>query len=355
MSTRQKQTVIGTVLTLLVVAVVVLVATGSAENLAGRLDDRIGEVKLPAIRGEEVAVLTSAPNVPPPITRRHATLVKVDLEVIEKVMEIAPGVEYEFWTFGGTVPGSFIRVREGDMVEFRLIGHHDMKVPHNIDLHAVTGQGGGAEATMVVAGSDATFRFRALKPGLYVYHCAMAPVPMHIANGMYGLILVEPEAGYPAVDHEFYVMQGDFYTRGRHGEGGLQPFDYDKLYDERPEYVLFNGAVGAMTGENAPQVRVGETVRLFVGNGGPNLSSSFHAIGEIFDVVRVEGGDLINRNVQTTNVPAGGSTIVEFRVDVPSTILLVDHAINRVFNKGALAAIRVLGEKQPLIMDAPGH
>ncbi|HSJ23694.1 MAG TPA: copper-containing nitrite reductase [Longimicrobiales bacterium] len=355
MGARQKKTLVGTVLGLIVVVTVLVVGTGWNSNATGLLDDRIPEAKLPAIRGEEVAVMTAAPQVPAPITRKHATLVKVDLEVIEKVMEIAPGVEYEFWTFGGTVPGSFIRVREGDMVEFRLIGHHDMKVPHNIDLHAVTGQGGGAEATMVVAGTDATFRFRAMKPGLYVYHCAMAPVPMHIANGMYGLILVEPEGGLPAVDHEFYVMQGDFYTKGRHGEGGLQPFDFDKLYDERPEYVLFNGAVGAMTGNNAPVVQAGETVRLFVGNGGPNLSSSFHAIGEIFDVVRVEGGDLINRNVQTTNVPAGGSTIVEFRADVPSSILLVDHAINRVFNKGALAEIKVVGEKQPLIMDAPNH
>jgi nitrite reductase (NO-forming) len=355
MGTRERKTLIGTAGVLVVAVGSFLVGTASSSNVTGLLDDRIPEAKMPAIRGEEMATLTSAPHVPAPITRKYPTLVRVDLEVIERVMEIAPGVQYEFWTFGGTVPGSFIRVREGDMVEFRLSGHHDMKMPHNIDLHAVTGQGGGAEATMVVAGSDATFRFRAMKPGLYVYHCAMAPVPMHIANGMYGLILVEPEGGLPRVDHEFYVMQGDFYTKGRHGESGLQQFDYDKLYDEKPEYVLFNGAVGAMTGDNAPVVKVGETVRLFVGNGGPNLSSAFHAIGEIFDVVRVEGGDLINRNVQTTTVPAGGSTIVEFRVDVPSTILLVDHALNRVFNKGALAAIRVVGDKQPLIMDDPRH
>jgi nitrite reductase (NO-forming) len=224
-------------------------------------------------------------------------------------------------------------------------------MPHNIDLHAVTGQGGGAEATMVAPGGDATFTFRALLPGLYVYHCAMAPVPMHIANGMYGLILVEPKGGLPKVDHEFYVMQGDFYTKGRHGEPGLQPFDYQKLYDEQPDYVLFNGAVGAMTGDRAPQIQAGETVRLFVGNGGPNLTCSFHAIGEIFDVVRVEGGSLINRNVQTTTIPAGGSAIVEFRADVPSTVLLVDHAISRVFNKGALAAIKVNGDVRPLVYD----
>jgi nitrite reductase (NO-forming) len=338
----RKNTLFGSGVAVAVLAVVMLALVAARPSVSD--DGRIPEVKLPSLKGTEIATLTAAPYVPPPITRKHATTVKVELDVIEKVMEIAPGVDYEFWTFGGTVPGSFIRVREGDEVEFKLINHHDSKVPHNIDLHAVTGQGGGAEATNVVPGADATFTFRALNPGLYVYHCAMAPVPVHIANGMYGLILVEPAEGLPEVDHEFYVMQGDFYTKGSHGEPGLQSFDFQKLFDEKPDYVLFNGAVGAMTGDNAPEIDAGETVRLFVGNGGPNLSSSFHAIGEIFDIVRMEGGTLINRNVQTTTIPAGGATIVEFRADVPSTVLLVDHAITRVFNKGALAAIKVNGE-----------
>ena len=349
MSIKSKRTLLGTGVVGLALATALVVSTGMRAD-AGLSDD-IPEIRLPSLKGTEVAQLTSPPNVPAPITRKHATTVKVELEVVEKVGQLANGVEYEFWTFGGTVPGSFIRVREGDMVEFKLKNHHGSKVPHNIDLHAVTGQGGGAEATNIVPGADATFKFRALNPGLYVYHCAMAPVPMHIANGMYGLILVEPAEGLPAVDREFYLMQGDFYTKGRHGEPGMQPFDYDKLYAEQPDYVLFNGSVGAMTGDNAPQVNAGETVRLYVGNGGPNLSSSFHAIGEIFDVVRVEGGSLINRNVQTTMIPAGGSAIVEFRADVPSTILLVDHAISRVFNKGALAAIKVVGDAKPLVFE----
>lgn len=333
------------------VAVVVASAAliGSMGAAPVPLDDKIGTPSLPAVKGVEVATLTPPPFVPPPIKRTYPTTVKVELEVVEKVMKLANGVEYEFWTFGGTVPGSFIRVREGDIVEFTLKNHHDSRTPHNIDLHAVTGQGGGAEATLVSPGKDKTFTFRALNPGLYVYHCATAPVPIHIANGMYGLILVEPKEGLPEVDHEFYVMQGDFYTKGRHGEQGLQAIDFQKLYDEQPDYVVFNGSVGSMTGDNAPEINAGETVRLFVGNGGPNLTSSFHAIGEIFDVVRVEGGSLINRNVQTTLIPAGGSAIVEFRADVPSTILLVDHAISRVFNKGAVAAIKVVGDEQPQI------
>jgi nitrite reductase (NO-forming) len=305
--------------------------------------------ELPAIKGEEVAKLVAPPMVPAAIDRDHAAKVIVNLEIIEKTMTLANGVEYDFWTFGGSVPGNFIRVREGDLVQFKLIKAHDSHQPHNIDLHAVTGQGGGAEATAVAPGQDATFTFRALNPGLYVYHCAMAPVPVHIANGMYGLILVEPKEGMPKVDREFYVMQGDFYTKGRHGESGLQPFDFQKLFDEKAEYVVFNGAVGSLMGERAMQAKVGETIRVFVGNGGPNLTSSFHVIGEVFDNVFVEGGTLVNHNVQTTLVPAGGAAMVEFRTEVPSTLLLVDHAITRVFNKGAVASIKVTGNENAAV------
>ncbi len=297
------------------------------------------------IQGEELAKLTDAPNVPPAITRKHPTKVIVKLEVIEKVMEISEGVEYTFWTFGGKVPGKFIRVREGDLVEFHLMNHPDNKLPHNIDLHAVTGPGGGAGASFVAPGQEAKFSFRAINPGLYIYHCATAPVGMHIGNGMYGLILVEPKEGLPPVDKEFYVVQGDFYTKGKFGEKGMQDFDMQKAIDEHPEYVLFNGSVGANTGENAMQVQVGDRVRLFVGNGGPNLVSSFHVIGEIFDKVYVEGGTkTINENVQTTLVPAGGSSIVDFVCEVPGILNLVDHSIFRTFNKGALAQIKVNGD-----------
>ncbi len=341
----------------LLTALVVVAGIGMTALGAGRRgsDATIPVRELPDIRGEVVAELTAPPMVPAPISRKHATKVVVNLEIIEKPMQLANGVEYEMWTFGGTVPGSFIRVREGDLVEFKLINPDHSKMPHNIDLHAVTGQGGGAEATNVVPGKDATFTFRALNPGLYVYHCAMAPVPVHIANGMYGLILVEPKEGLPKVDREFYIMQGDFYTKGRHGEQGVQPFDFQKLFDEKPEYVVFNGAVGSLMNDNALQMNAGETVRLFVGNGGPNLTSSFHAIGEIFDNVYIEGGSLINHNVQTTTIPAGGAAIVEFRAEVPSTVLLVDHAITRVFNKGAVASLKVNGKENPLVYKHGPH
>ncbi len=296
-----------------------------------------------AMSGEEVAVLTDAPNVPPPITRKHPTKVIVTLEVIEKEMEMMDGVTYNFWTFGGSVPGKFIRVREGDFVEFHLKNNPNNKLPHNIDLHAVSGQGGGAAATFTAPGHETKFSFTALNSGLYIYHCATAPVGMHIANGMYGMILVEPKEGMAKVDREYYVCQGDFYTKGAYGASGLQQFNMDKALKEEPDYVVFNGKVGALTGDKAIKAKVGETVRLFVGNGGPNLVSSFHVIGEIFDNVYNEGGTIANHNIQTTLVPAGGSAITEFKCDVPATLILVDHSIFRTFNKGTLGMLKVEG------------
>ncbi len=300
----------------------------------------------PAVTGEEQAILTHAPVVPAAITRNHPTKVIVELETTEEVKRLADGVEYTFWTFGGEVPGKFIRVREGDQVEFHLNNRPDSKMPHNIDLHAVTGAGGGAASSFTAPGTGSTFSFTALNPGLYVYHCATAPVGMHIANGMYGLILVEPKGGLPPVDKEYYVMQSEFYTGGTYGEAGLQPFDMQKAINEEPDYVVFNGAVGSLVGDNAITAEVGERVRLYVGNGGPNLVSSFHVIGEIFDLVYTEGGTIANqKNVQTTLVPAGGSAIVEFTVDVPGTFIIVDHSIFRAFNKGALGMLTVSGEE----------
>ena len=304
----------------------------------------------PDSHGEEIAVLTQAPHVPPPIKRKHATKVIVRLEVREVVKRMADGVEYLFWTFGGDVPGSFIRVREGDLVEFTLANHPSSKMPHNIDLHAVTGPGGGAASSFTAPGHSSQFSFKALNPGLYVYHCATAPVGMHVGNGMYGLILVEPVSGLPPVDREYYVMQGDFYTAGKFGEEGLQVFDQERAVDERPTYVVFNGSVGSLVGDKALTAKVGETVRLFIGNGGPNLVSSFHVIGEIFDNVYQEGGILPSqKHVQTTMVPAGGSTVVDFKLEVPGTYILVDHSLFRAFNKGALGMLKVSGPENLLV------
>jgi nitrite reductase (NO-forming) len=311
---------------------------------------------------EVKAILTKAPLVPPPVDRARNAKVVVNIEMVEVKGPLADGVQYNFWTFGGTVPGPFIRVRVGDMVQIRIKNNEKAVHPHSIDLHAVTGPGGGAAVTQLGPGQEGAFEFKALNPGLYVYHCATPSVPEHIANGMYGLILVEPEAGLPRVDHEYYVMQGEFYTKGRTMVKGMQPFDPEKTRNERPEYVVFNGKMGALVGDGALKAKVGETVRLYVGNGGPNLISSFHVIGEIFDTVYTEaaiGGAPPAKNVQTTLVPAGGAAIIEMKMDVPGRFLLVDHAISRAMEKGALGIIEVAGPEQPglfkvLTPGAPG-
>jgi len=326
------------------VAVVAMLAAGAALG-ASREANRADPIV-----GEETAVLTDAPNVPPPIHRNHATRVVVHLEVKEVEGQLADGVRYVFWTFGGRVPGKFIRIREGDEVEFHLDNHPDNKNPHNIDLHAVNGPGGGAAASLTAPGHSSVFSFKALNPGLFVYHCATAPVAMHVGNGMYGMILVEPKEGLSKVDHEYYLMQSDFYTQGKNGEKGLQPFSMEKVIDEKPEYIVFNGAVGSTTGDKALTAKVGDTVRLFVGDGGPNVVSSFHAIGQIFDTVYPEGAmSAPTHNVQTTTVPVGGAAIAEFRMSVPGTFILVDHSLERAFNRGALAQLKVTGPEDKLV------
>jgi len=286
------------------------------------------------------------PQIAIPVGSRAAGPVSVEIEAKEATALLDEGVSYRYWTFGGAVPGPMVRVRQGDTVELTLRNAPNSTMTHSIDLHAVTGPGGGARVTQVAPGEQATFRFQALNPGLYVYHCATPVVPVHVANGMYGLIVVEPPGGLPPVDREFYVMQGDFYVQGARGEKGERAFSMEKLLDERPDYVVFNGSNGALVGAGALEAQVGETIRVFFGVGGPNLVSSFHVIGEIFDRVHPEGASEVVTNVQTTLVPAGGATIVELTLDVPGEYLLVDHSLGRVV-KGALATLRVEGGDRP--------
>ena len=252
-----------------------------------------------------------------------------------------------YWTFDGTVPGPFLRIREGDAVELTLTNDASSLHMHSIDLHAVTGPGGGAVATDVQPGESKKMKFKALNPGLYIYHCAHPNVANHMAHGMYGLILVEPKEGLPPVDRELYVVQGEFYTAGTRGTKGLQVIDAGKMLDGIPEYIVFNGRTGAISKDKIV-VNQDEKVRIYVGNGGVNLISSFHVIGEIFDIVYPEGaiGSEPHKNVQSTIVPAGGATIVEFTADVPGTYILVDHALARL-DKGAWGTFSILGEPRP--------
>ncbi len=292
---------------------------------------------------ERVENIARNPNdIPPPITRNYPETVKINLTTKEVISEMAPGVFINYWTFDGTVPGPFLRVREGDTVELTLTNDPSSVHAHNIDLHAVNGPGGGAVATNADPGETKSFTFKALNPGLYMYHCAHPNVATHDAHGMYGLILVEPKGGLSKVDKEFYLMQGEFYTVGEIGSKGLQIFDAVKMLDGHPEYIVFNGKTGGTVGNM--KARVGDKVRMFVGNGGVNLISSFHVIGEIFDTVYPEasiGGALL-KNVQTTLVPAGGAAITEFTLDVPGKYPLVDHALARV-DRGAWGLLEVAG------------
>jgi nitrite reductase (NO-forming) len=304
----------------------------------------------PAKLSEAIEIARSPFDVPPAITRTQAQEVAIELEATEVVGKLGEGTTFTYWTYNNAVPGPFLRVRVGDTVRLTLKNAATSKMPHSIDLHAVTGPGGGATLTQVAPGTSKTFTFKALNPGLYVYHCATPLIPQHIANGMYGLILVEPEGGLPPVDREFYVMQGDIYTSGDFGQQGHHQASVPKLMAEQPNYVVFNGRVGALSDKLALQAKVGETVRIYFGVGGPNLSSAFHVIGEIFDRVYPEGamGSALLQNVQTTLVPPGGATIVEFRVDVPGNYILVDHALTRLA-KGAAGILKVEGAEQPAI------
>ncbi len=305
--------------------------------------------KLPTVEAQ----LTTLPEVPAPAIRKNPAKVVVKVEAKEFVGTLADGVQYKFWSFNGTVPGPMIRVREGDTVELHLKNHDSSQFPHNMDLHAVNGPGGGAGANLAAPGQEGVFSFKALNPGLYIYHCAspVPNIPAHIANGMYGLILVDPQGGLPKVDREYAVLESEFFTQPS-AEKGIMELSMEKGLAEHPDHVVFNGKAGALMGHEL-QAKTGETVRFFIGNIGPNGSSSFHIIGEIFDKVYVEGaiGGTVNKNVQTTLIPSAGAAIVEFKVDVPGAYLLVDHSIFRVA-KGAVGILTVTGDEDASTFNA---
>jgi nitrite reductase (NO-forming) len=302
-------------------------------------------VEVDPIQGQEIAASATAPAVPPPIARTFATKVILDVEIKEHVSDLADGVQYLFWTFGDDVPGKFYRVREGDLVEVHLHNHPDNSLAHNIDFQSATGPGGGGDASFVAPGYTAVFAWRATRPGLFLYECSAEPAGVHVANGLFGLILVEPKRGLPKVAREYQIVQSEFYTEGRFGDRGPQRFSPEKALKEEPDYVLFNGRVGSLTGANSLVAMTGDRVRIFFGNAGPNLVSSFHVVGEVFDDVYGEGGSLPNQhNVQATAVPPGGSAILEFNVEVPGEYPVVDHSLFRSHNKGTMGLLAVTGK-----------
>lgn len=313
---------------------------------------QVGEAAEPAANAEVGQDIVHHPaDLPHPVGAREPQTIRVELEAKEVVGQLADNATYSYFTFNGTVPGPMLRARVGDTIELTLRNSPDSHFSHSIDLHAVTGPGGGHVFTETKPGEESVFTFKAMAEGIYVYHCATPSVPHHITNGMYGLILVEPEEGLPPVDQEYYVMQGELYTDQPYGTGGHLDFSADKMSHELPEYYVFNGADGALTKEgNLLTAKVGDTVRIFFGVGGPNKTSSFHIIGEIFDRVYTFGAlnSVPLTNVQTVTVPPGGAVMVELQVNVPGQYLLVDHALSRT-ERGAVGFLVVKGPEQPEI------
>lgn len=322
-----------------------------------------------------VEISRRADDLPAPINRTQPQTMRVDLYSEERTAEMMPGVSYQYWTYNDQVPGPFIRARVGDQVEIHLrhgksaianndvhSGHHGGEhaaaghSTHSIDLHAVVGPGGGATLMQVEQGQEKGFAFKATRPGIYVYHCASPHVPTHIANGMYGLILVEPESGLSKVDREFYLMPGEFYTTGRYGEKGFQAFSKEKLLAEQPEYYLFNGRVNSLAGDRALKAKVGEKIRLFVGVG-THIAANFHIIGIIFDNLYQNGAITSPplKNVQTTIISPGSAVMIEFTAEVPGKYLLVDHSLTRAIDKGALAELVIEGQDQPALFKSVNH
>jgi nitrite reductase (NO-forming) len=330
-------------------------------RLAGMEGQFIVTPKPPAPTVVEADISRAPDDLPPPIGKRDPQTMRVDLLAVEVEGRLAEGTTFGYWTFNGKVPGPFLRVRVGDTVDIHLKNAPGSTMIHSVDFHAATGPGGGAAALQVDPGKEKSMTWKALVPGLYVYHCATPMVAEHIANGMYGLILVEPEGGLPPVDHEFYVMQGEIYTDKAFGQHGSQEFSVEKLLNENPEYFVFNGSVGAISKLHPLHAKVGDTVRIFFGVGGPNFTSSFHVIGEIFDKVYMLGGleSPPLRGIQTVTVPPGGAVITEFKLDVPGNYTLVDHALARA-ERGLVGILSVEGPQNAdiyngTVMPGMGH
>lgn len=331
----------------------------SAAEFGSALPELTPVNELQPVPESEVNV-SYAPNVPPASGRSTQAIVEVEFDIVEEVSVIDPatGLEFETWGYRSVgddnsvsigTPGPMVRARVGDVLRFKINNPAANASSHNVDFHAVTGQGGGAEASLVAPGESAVFEARMLYPGIFMYHCAAGDVPAHIAHGMYGGILVDPEIPLPPADREFYVVQSEYYYT--EGADGSVILDRQALTDEDPAAVVFNGTRGAIAGDNALQIDVGDRARFYFVNAGLNLDSNFHPIGSHWDAVWPEGATLNApiRGSQTTLVPAGGGVVVDLLGQVPSNIILVDHALTRAFDKGAIGVVTVSGAENPEI------
>ena len=273
---------------------------------------------------------TNSPDVP---AYRPAAVQRVVLDMTEKRAEIAPGKVVTLWTFGDRVPGPVIRVRVGDTVQVTI--RNKASIPHSIDLHAARVAPQRAFRD-VAPGKSFTFDFKATSPGVFMYHCGTAPVVHHIANGMYGMIIVEPKGGLPPVDRELAFVQSDFYVGATPGATA----DNEKLMAATPDVIAFNG-YAAQYKDNPIIVRRGERIRVFVLAAGPNTWSAFHVVGTIFDRAWIDGifPENLSRGNQTLNLSASQGAVAEFRLDEEGTYPFVSHDFTSVA-KGAVGLFR---------------
>jgi nitrite reductase (NO-forming) len=260
---------------------------------------------------------------------------KFTITVENKRISLGSGLTYDAWTYGGTVPGPVLRATQGDTVTIHLVNHSG--VAHGIDIHAAQ-IAPNNHFGPIPPKTDLTYTFRAQYPGVFVYHCSAPPIVTHIANGMYGMMIVDPAGGWPKA-HEVMIEQSEFY--GDPDDKGFIAGDSKRMMNERPDLVVFNGAVDKYA-ENPIPIKVGELVRIFFVNAGPNLTSTFHVIGAIFETV-YRSGNPANpfHGVQSFEVGPGDGAIFEFRVHEPGDYTFVDHAIARAY-KGAIGIFRAV-------------
>ncbi|MDZ7729977.1 MAG: copper-containing nitrite reductase [Natrialbaceae archaeon] len=311
---------------------------------------------LPSAEAVDVNRIAADPtDVPDPVDWTEPKHHDISITATERIAEVEPGVTFEFMTFDDQVPGPMIRVRRGDTVRITLTNAEENSLPHNIDLHAVYGPGGGAGASTVNPGETASFEFTAMYPGVHVYHCAVPNLDQHISAGMFGAILVEPEDGLPPVDRELYFGQHELYTKGEAGEEGHHAFDFEAMKREEPTYVPINGEPWAFTGDGYGPIEVekGERIRIFYANGGPNMISSWHAIGNVWETFYRDGAVASDPDhyVETAPVVPGSVAIAEIDTPVPGEIKIVDHALTRAARRGTLGVLNVEGSPEPDIFN----
>ncbi|QMV44536.1 multicopper oxidase domain-containing protein [Cohnella cholangitidis] len=272
-------------------------------------------------------------NQPPvePVVSREGNVVNIEMTAQVTDVEISDDVFYNTWTFNGTAPGPVLRFKEGDTIHFTL-RNLDPAIPHSMDFHAVHAAP-SKKFIDVMPNEQGTFTYPANSPGVFMYHCGTKPVLAHIANGMYGIIIVEPKDGYPTdkeIDREYTIVQSEWYKEN----------DFEAFLNEEPEYVVFNGSDFALT-KQPLLAKVGDKVRLYVNNVGPNEVSSFHVVGTIMDRVYVDGNpNNILYGLQTMMLPASGGAVIELTVTEEGDYPIVTHQFNHA-SKGAVGILRV--------------